>query len=393
MVGKIDIRAAHARGHDAADAARQVAAQLARPERPHPALVLFFASTTYDRPLLARSMKEAFPRSLVGGCTTMGEIGINGWTKGGISSLAIGGPGFRVAGAVIDELSTLPFARTAGIVHELCAALDTTPERAAVRDHFGITLTDGLSGMEEILMASLGLEAVGLPIVGGSAADDFALTHTTIFHEGRSYEDAALFLLCRCEAPFHTFKSNHYTATTDRVVVTSAQPDKRRISELDGFPAVAVYARILGVTEEELRRDPPAVISRAGRNFAFFVNGEAFMRSVISVDGDHLLMGGAIEEGVVLTVMRSGDLLDDTRRTMAKVQAALEDDVGGMLLFNCGGRYLEAELHGTVRQVSDAMIVAPAAGFHTYGEQFGFLQVNHTLTGIALARGEKAVGS
>jgi hypothetical protein len=55
----------------------------------------------------------------------------------------------------------------------------------------------------------------------------------------------------------------------------------------------------------------------------------------------------------------------------------------GMLLFNCGGRMWEATSGSIVDDLAGAMRPIPAAGFTTYGEQYGTLQVNHTLTGLA----------
>ena len=61
----------------------------------------------------------------------------------------------------------------------------------------------------------------------------------------------------------------------------------------------------------------------------------------------------------------------------------------GLLLFNCAGRLLEARARGRTRQLWEALAQAPAAGFSTYGEQWGPLQVSLTLTGLAF--GELAV--
>ncbi len=42
----------------------------------------------------------------------------------------------------------------------------------------------------------------------------------------------------------------------------------------------------------------------------------------------------------------------------------------------------EANTLNVVDELAQAMSPIPAAGFTTYGEQFGPLQVNHTLTGL-----------
>jgi hypothetical protein len=47
----------------------------------------------------------------------------------------------------------------------------------------------------------------------------------------------------------------------------------------------------------------------------------------------------------------------------------------------------EAIAQNRVSELADAMHTRIAAGFTTYGEQFGALQVNHTLTGLVLGTG------
>lgn len=383
----LDVRAAHTLETATEGAARELIGQLARPGRPAPRLLLVFASTRHDGRALTRDLKRAFPEALLLGCTTMGELGIAGWSTGGVSALALGGDGLRVSASLIENLRSMHLDATRDAVAAACEGVGTTPESAAADGCFGITLTDGLSGMEELLMARMATELIGLPTVGGSAGDDYDLRETSIFHEDRVVPGAAALLLVRWPAGFHAFRSHHFHATDRRAVVTDADPLRRRVRELDGWPAIKVFADILEVPVARLRADPFGQVHRWSRSLAFFVGGEAIMRSVMSLDGDALVLGGAIEDGVVLTVMRAGDMLTGSREAMARVRAELRGDVGAMIQFNCGGRFLSARMRGIDRQVADATIIAPTAGFHTYGEQFGFLQVNETLTGVALARG------
>ncbi|GMV43270.1 MAG: hypothetical protein AMXMBFR64_49860 [Myxococcales bacterium] len=383
----LDVRAAHSLETATPEALGDLIDQLARPGRPAPRLLLMFASSRHDRYTLSRGVKAAFPDTLVLGCTTMGEVGIAGWTTGGISALALGGDQLRVAAAVIDDLHSLHIDRTRHVMEAACGAVGTTPGAASADGCFGITLTDGLSGMEELLMAHMAAEAIGLPSVGGSAGDDYDMRETSIFHEDRALPGAAALLIVRWPAGFQVFHSHHYHPTDRRVVVTEADPLRRRVRELDGWPAVRVFADILEVPESRLRADPFGQLHRWRRSLAFLVGGQHTMRSVMSIDGDELVLGGAVDEGVVLTVMQAGDMLADSREAMAHVRGMLGRDIGALIQFNCGGRFIEARVSGIDRQVADATIIAPTAGFHTYGEQFGFMQVNETLTGVALARG------
>ena len=108
--------------------------------------------------------------------------------------------------------------------------------------------------------------------------------------------------------------------------------------------------------------------------------------AVMRVEGESLLMGGAVEEGVVLRLMAGEDLVGETRAGLARQMQSLGQTPSAMLLFNCGGRLLLSEAEGSVDALHEAMSPIPAAGFCTYGEQFGPLQVNQTLTGLRLGR-------
>ena len=48
------------------------------------------------------------------------------------------------------------------------------------------------------------------------------------------------------------FKTQHFVPSDERLVVTAADPARRLVSEINGSPAAAEYARILGVSAAEL---------------------------------------------------------------------------------------------------------------------------------------------
>jgi len=180
--------------------------------------------------------------------------------------------------------------------------------------------------------------------------------------------------------PFTAFQVHHFDPTERRVVVTLVDPDRRIVHELDGFPAGEVAADLLGVTLEELRARPRMV--GEGMSFAYSQGETSFLRSAMQLgEGDTLIMRGAVEEGVVLRVMHGGDLVERTREGLKE---KLHPTAKGALLFNCGGRLLEARSLGIETALYEALSPIPVAGFSTYAEQYGSLLVNHTLTGLAV---------
>lgn len=364
--------------YDTSEAARELAEQL----RGHaPRLVLFFAGSTHDLGALAAELAPRLPGVRVAGCSTMGEIGPLGLTQGGVSALGIGAPA-RVSATLVD-LELLHFGDGLATVDRLAAELGLSPSALRPDEHVFVTLTDGLSGLEELLIASLGTHAPRIPLVGGSAGDDFRFERTWVALDGSARSRAALVLLLEPGVPFRPFHLHHFWPSERRVVVTSAEPGRRLVHELDGKPAVAVLSSLLGIDEDELRGDPSA-IARQHTVFAFGVADRFYIRSVMTVTDDALLMGGAVGEGAVLRVMHGGDLVGATRDGVARAVADIPSEGSGLLLFNCGGRLLEAAAAGAERALYEAMTPIPAAGFTTYGEQFGPMQVNSTLTGLVL---------
>lgn len=347
-----------------------------------PGLVLFFASPQNDFDGVAIRLRDAFPDALTAGCTTMGELGPAGCTKGGLSAIGFGAP-LRAAGASIDDLTTFRFEDGLAVVRRLCADLGFEPADLRPDRHCFVTLTDGLSGTEEILVTAIGTWAPQIPLVGGSAGDDFRLERTYTALHGAARSGSAVVLLIEPRVRFVPFHVHHFHPTEQRAVVTAAEPDRRLVREIDGWPAIEGLARVLDVPTEELRRDPTLRDHQVP--FGMEVAGRFYLRSVMHVQPDgSLLMGGAVEPGTVLRVMRAGDLVAETRAGLDAAVQALGAEPAGMLLFSCGGRMFEAESQGLVEPLGHAMCRWTCAGFTTYGEQFGPMQMNHTLTGLVL---------
>lgn len=347
--------------------------------------VVFFGSAQFSMRDLATCMHEAFPGATTLGCTTMGEVGPAGLTRGGLVAMGLLEPCEVVA--VPIDLDAFLFEDGGRIVAELASRLDGAPANLAADRHVLVTLTDGLSGKEELLVASLGTHAPEVPLVGGSAGDDFRFERTWVALDGQVFSRAAVVALLAPGVPFHTFHLHHFRPCERRVVVTSADPDRRIVREIDGRPALNVLAELMEVEVEHLTSNPIPAASPAQVGFAFRVSGQYFLRTIMRVHDDALWMGGAVEEGSVLQVMRPGDLVEETRAGVRRALAEVGDPTG-LLLFHCGGRQIEAESTGVTPQLWEAMCPTgvASAGFTTYGEQYGPVQICSTLTGLVLGR-------
>jgi hypothetical protein len=373
------VRVAHARGDDPSQIADQLVESLGSP---CPSVVLFFCSSQLPFEAVAERMQAAFGDVLTVGSTTCGEIGPEGCTTGGVSAIALAEP-VRAVAQVIERAAEFRFADGAPLMGALLEGLGETPASLAQRpgDFVLITLSDGLAGGEEVLLASIHDAAPGVGLVGGSSADDFQFKSTATALRGRSYPGGSVVLLLEPGVPFHPFHLHHFSRGEDAIYITGAQPLERLVSRIDGYPAVPWLARRMGFDEAALRQRPGEVLNQTPVVFGTRSGNATFMRSVMNVQGDALLMGGAIEEGAIVYLMEGADLIDATRNG---IEAAISvvPNPAGTLLFNCGGRMWEATVRDEVDALGEAMGQLPCAGFTTYGEQFGTMQINHTLTGL-----------
>src|SRR5690606_4751923 len=112
------------------------------------------------------------------------------------------------------------------------------------------------------------------------------------------------------------------------------------------------------------------------------IDGKPWIRSPQQVlpDGS-LKFYCQLLEGASVHVMQSTDLVDDTRRELARVKGELGGTLSGGLAFNCILRRLELDakdLHGPFLSAFEGLEVG---GFHTYGESW-LGHINQTLTGL-----------
>jgi hypothetical protein len=371
------VRTAHSTRRDTAAAAAEIVAGIRQLDS---ALTLVFSSPRHDPGTLARQLTRLLGAQRWIGCTTAGEISPDGFDDGTVTAMSIGGP-VSWDSTLIEPLSRFTHLDGKRAIRGLCDDIDLAPSDLG-GDLLGLVLVDGLQMREEELMASLGVAAPALPIVGASASDDFAFESTVVFHDGHAHEDAALLAVIRFDVPVALLKAEHYEATQVRVVVTGAVPGQRLIHELDGHPALQRYAELVGEQADAL-----STSGRFLRPFAVQLDSEHYIRSIMRAEGQSLRFACAVEEGVVLTLMRPGDLVGVTRRALDDARRAVGGTLEAVLAFNCLGRLFEAKHHGLVDELQGVFRGLPVTGFHTYGEQFRSLHVNHTLTGFAIGGG------
>lgn len=339
-------------------------------------LLLFFCSSKYDLDELGRRIDGSFAGPVVG-CTTAGELSPDGYQTDGIVAATLSSSDITVHVRRIFPLSDTG----AFDFRELAKDLRNKTSKGVFdrQRMFGLLLIDGLSKLEDAVIASLSQILEGIPIVGGSAGDDINFQRTFVFDNGEFISDAAVFVLFETDLPFTVFKTQHFIPTDIKIVVTGADARNRIIYEINGLPAASEYARILDLSLADLNADVFSEFPLMIR-----IGGDYYVRSIQQVNPDgSLSLFCAIEEGLVLTIGKSGDITDNLT---GMVQNVLEKSRGNdfAIFCDCILRRQEVFHKGLQEKMNDVFSPLNMIGFSTYGEQYNAIHVNQTLTGVII---------
>jgi hypothetical protein len=295
-----------------------------------------------------------------------------------VAAVGFYGDWLRVGVGVASDLPKSPLARSRDATIAACEMLGIEPQALDPQRHVAIAFVDNTSGHEEAFCIGAAAAAPRMRIVGGSASTEHgSVRRSFVWAKGEALADAGVVVVLESALPFETVISSHLRRTPAKFVVTSASG--RVIHELDGTPAAerlqAVVAQLGGTLD-------PAYPSEYA--FARFIGDKPYVRSMHAIDGEDILLASSVEPGHVLHLMRPGDLIAQTRLDLAGVAARIGGRMASLLAFSCVSRHWEAQARGLEAALADAYAVYPTTGFQTFGEQFGTLLVNHTLTGLAI---------
>ncbi|NJM94634.1 MAG: hypothetical protein HC842_08215, partial [Cytophagales bacterium] len=337
----------------------------------------YFASPQYPAATLAKEMSQAFVGIEQMGCTTSGEISTGRMSDGSLVAMAFGA----------DTLDETHVAVLSGLKEgvELGPVFDTWEKKLGQAmnqlspdEYLGLVLIDGLSGMEEEVNERI-TDRTDVVFVGASSGDDLKFEQTAIFVNGEAMQDAAVLALWKPKVPFQLLKTQSFEITDQVMVPTRVEEEKRLVHEFNGMPATQAYAQALGVTEEQLGdylfKNPLGLI---------YNKNEPFVRSPRVIDGTSIYFYCGIKEGIELKLLRSGDIVNDTR---AALNQAADDMQGieGIINFNCILRTLDLKQSNRTEEYAKLFSKVPTIGFSTYGESF-IGHINQTATMVLLGK-------
>ncbi len=347
--------------------------------QPNMELVLFFCSSHYDLDAIAKEINFFFPHEKVIGCTTAGEIGPSGYKEHTLSGVSFSSDGFTASVGYISDIKNINNEKGQVFVNNLLQHLEARAPSANYENSFAFLLVDGLSLREEQIARIL-QDALGdIALVGGSAGDDLRFKQTWIFAEKAFHTNSVALVLVNTIYPFKLFKAQHFVCGHEKLVVTQADPEQRIVNEINGYPAVEEYARIVNTQAGEL--DPMQFSSMP---LVIRINGVDYVRSIQRANSDgSLKFYCAIDNGLVFMAAHGIDLVKNIEQTFKEIQSAIGKPQL-ILACDCILRNLEMQRQGLKEEVEKIFQKNSVVGFSTYGEQFKGIHINQTITGLAI---------
>ena len=339
------------------------------------ALVLVFASARADFAATMAAAEAAFGDTPVLGCTTAGEIA-GGYVEDRIVAVGFPARDFAVETIAIEDLDRI---EPAVLIDRMIRARQRLgAQHPGFAHEFAYLMVDGSTLREDALMAVLGHGLGPVPLFGGSAGDGTRFGQGYVAQGAQVRTNAAFLTFIRTRCPVRVFSFDHLDAGTGQMVVTGADPAQRRVCEINAAPAATEYARLLGKPAGQL--DP---FTFAAHPLVVRVGGRYHVRSIQRVEnGTDLVFFSAIDEGVVLTLATPRDIARSLEASLAGLGAGGAPD--SILACDCILRRIEAQQKQQLRAVSEVLARHNVTGFSTYGEQFGAMHVNLTMTGVAI---------
>ncbi|MFK7880720.1 FIST N-terminal domain-containing protein [Roseobacter sp.] len=336
--------------------------------------VLAFVPGGWDCAVVAQTLDDILGGLPVFGCSTAGQITTQGYETEVLLLMAFPKAHFRCASVLLKPLKPL----STTTIATQAQRHERKFQHTAGWHRLGLIFSDGLTKQEDILISTLETVLGDLPIFGGSAGDGLRFEKTFVLHQGQVHQNSAMLLLLETDLPFQGVGCDHFLPAGNKVVITDADPEERKVFEINGAPAALEYARLVGCAVEDLS---PLIFAENPMLIEYKNNH--YVRAISDADENGALsFMAAIDDGLIMTLGQGQEIIK-TLQTGLRIRDENGRSPDFILGFDCVLRKLEIEQKQLGRAVSDVLGDARVFGFNTYGEQHCGLHMNQTLVGVA----------
>ncbi len=334
-----------------------------------PSAVLFFASSRFNPESISKSMKNAFQKATVIGCSTSGELISGKMLKQSVVAMVCESD--TIGDIAVDIINLNEPGSTETILTQLAGKYGKKPLELDPEKYVGIILIDGLSCAEERVMERLS-DLTNITVIGGSAGDDLAFKKTWVYADGRVYENSALLAVLKPAVKFDFIKTQSFCSLKKKLTATKVDESTRKVLEFNNKPALVAYSESLGIQKEtansSFMKYPVGLIS----------DNEPYVRSPQRTEGDAMYFYCQIREGMELDILESTNIIEDTKKAITDKQKEV-GKILGLINFHCILRTLDLEQQGKTEDYGKIFSDIPMIGFSTYGEEY-IGHINQTST-------------
>ncbi len=359
-------------GHSAAADSAEAGAAAARDGAigHDPRLVVVFAAIGHNLPAVLRGVRSVTGATPLVGCSTHSELWQGGPSDGSVLVTVLGGDGFAVSTTAVSDVAGHQRRAGSQLARAVRGADPVRPNSAL------LLFTDSLlRDQEEILRGIYEVFGASVPVVGGAAADRWAMDRTFQFIDDEVRHGSAVAAMLHSDGPIGIAVGHGWRPVGEPMTVTRCEDG--RVLTLDDQPAMDVFLR---------RADAPAETYTDVAAFRRFALGRPIgierragtevrnLCTEVDVAGRTIGGGGHIPQGALVWLMEGDEasILAAASDTCTEAISAL-GGVGplGLLVFSCSA--LRSVLGGAGTARESARLVegaagAPFAGFHTCGE-------------------------
>lgn len=331
-------------------------------------LIIVFSSVSYDQEKMISGVRSVSKEIPLVGCSDSGEITTNGPTSEQVAVMALSADNIDFVIGV--GLGADKDSYAAGM-----AAAKQVKEKSVKELSLVMTFLDGLAengaavvrGIQEVL-------GKDMPIVGGSAGDDFLFKKTFQYYNDQIMTNAVINIGFSGEFFFGVGVRHGWKPIGLPMKVTEAKGS--RIIKVNDRSALSIYEDYFGKKAEELIREP---IARMAYTYplGMSVKGseELLIRDVvIANEQGEITCAAEIEEGSEIRLM----LGEEERAILAAQEAAKQAlsqlkgvEPKAIFVFNCMARkkLLGANIKNEIDAIQEVLgKQVPMIGFYTYGE-------------------------
>lgn len=362
------------------------AAQKAMANLTQTKVALVYTSAENNVEEVLEGAKEALGCIPVVGCTSSGGIIVpdgyitskNGFV--GVMALSDSAMSVGVAGSALDK-----DARETG--RKIAESAMKNAGKTCAPSYFYMVASpkeeeDYLKGIEDVIGR--------VPMFGGSAADNAVAGDWSIYADDIIFSDGCAVAFFYTDKPLSNVYTGAYRETKNVGVITKVE-EKRKLSQINGIPALEQYAKWTGKNIEDLKGGnllvetilaPLGIKDRLGDLVA--IRHPMAGNDDLSMNiGNHLAESTAViqMEGTV------DELITSTTDTMKSVKEKLPNGVGAYLLVHCGGRKLGIgdRIEEVAKRLKDEAGDTPFMTIFTFGEYGSNNNDRNTCGGLMLS--------